>query len=147
MTRPSLLGELRGLLDIASDDELAAFRLLLSGVAFHHALATRRYTENQLSGDGRGGDHERGYRKGWNDAMRHMEREFFAPPSSSHNEFASAGGGATAQDGECKAWDCYCDAGAKGAYRLHPEAVCADCGDVDHKPDCPWRVIVPGKGE
>ena len=69
-----------------------------------------------------------------------------APPSGPSTEFTSAGGGATAQDGECKAWDCYCDAGAKGAYRLHPEAVCADCGDVDHKPDCPWRVVVPGKG-
>jgi predicted HAD superfamily Cof-like phosphohydrolase len=32
-----------------------------------------RYFEDELSGDGKGGEYESGYRKGWNDSSRHAE--------------------------------------------------------------------------
>lgn len=117
--RSALLGELRGLLDIASDDELRVMHAIISRFM---GLGRANYGAMNLATDKR--DFAKEMSEEAIDALVYWAAESIqrvsAPPSESTNEFASAGGGAT---------------------------VCADCGDVDHKPDCPWRVIVPGKGE
>ena len=153
MNRSATLGELRGLLDIASDDELAAFAVIARKVM---GRGREQYGATNLATDVRDFVKEAADEfvdAAWYLALDIVQRTAhkFAPPSESINEFASAGGGATTferrrpprctEDEPCPACE------RNDGSLCWMSSVCTDCGESQHKPDCPWRVIVPGKGE
>lgn len=125
--RSALLGELRGLLDIASDDELRVMHAIISRFM---GLGRANYGAMNLATDKR--DFAKEMSEEAIDALVYWAAESIqrvsAPPSESTNEFASAGGGAT----------------------VNSTGGCPDCQSAygeSHLSHCPWRVIVPGKGE